>query len=52
MPFILLGRQTYQWLFAMKIKSSEMLLLQEFGITEPDSNFSLCEVLVAEGGFV
>ena len=29
-----------------------MLSLQEFGITEPSSNFSLCEVSVAEGGFV
>lgn len=29
-----------------------MLSLQEFGITEPSSNFSLCEVTVAEGGFV
>ena len=26
--------------------------LQEFGITETSSNFSLCEVSVAEGGFV
>ncbi len=29
-----------------------MLSLQEFGITEPSSNYSLCEVVVAEGGFV
>ena len=27
-------------------------LLQEFGITEPSTNYSLCEVSVAEGGFV
>lgn len=29
-----------------------MLALQEFGITEPSSNFSLCEVSVAEGGII
>ena len=29
-----------------------MLSLQEFGITEPSTNFTLCEVSVAEGGFV
>ena len=29
-----------------------MLSLQEFGITEPSTAFSLCEVTVAEGGFV
>ena len=27
-------------------------LLQEFGITEPSTNYTLCEVSVAEGGFV
>uniref|UniRef100_A0A8D8PXE9 Rap guanine nucleotide exchange factor 6 n=1 Tax=Cacopsylla melanoneura TaxID=428564 RepID=A0A8D8PXE9_9HEMI len=29
-----------------------MLALQEFGITESSSEFSLCEVSVAEGGFI
>merc|ERR1719242_2243216 len=29
-----------------------MLSLQEFGITEPSTNYTLCEVSVAEGGFV
>lgn len=29
-----------------------MLALQEFGITEPSNKFSLCEVSVAEGGFI
>ncbi|KAI5733462.1 hypothetical protein M8J76_012242 [Diaphorina citri] len=29
-----------------------MLALQEFGITEPSSHFSLCEVSVADGGFI
>ena len=29
-----------------------MLALQEFGITDPSSRFSLCEVSVAEGGII
>ena len=29
-----------------------MLALREFGITDPSSNFSLCEVSVQEEGFV
>lgn len=29
-----------------------MLALQEFGMTEPSSHFSLCEVSVAEGGII
>ncbi|XP_021942904.1 rap guanine nucleotide exchange factor 2 isoform X4 [Zootermopsis nevadensis] len=29
-----------------------MLALQEFGITDPSSHFSLCEVSVAEGGII
>ena len=29
-----------------------MKFLQEFGITEPSTNYTLCEVTVAEGGFV
>lgn len=29
-----------------------MLALQEFGITDPSSRFSLCEVSVAEGSII
>ena len=47
--------QTFKYLLVHKETTAHevvMLSLQEFGITEPSSNFSLCEVSVAEGGFV
>jgi Rap guanine nucleotide exchange factor 2 len=47
--------QTFKYLLVHKETTAHevvMLSLQEFGITEPSSNFSLCEVTVAEGGFV
>ena len=52
MYFIL---QTFKYLLVHKETTAHevvMLSLQEFGITEPSSNFSLCEVSVSEGGFV
>jgi len=47
--------QTCKYLLIHKETSAHevvMLSLQEFGITEPSTNFTLCEVSVAEGGFV
>ena len=47
--------QTFKYLLVHKETTAHevvMLSLQEFGITETSSNFSLCEVSVAEGGFV
>ena len=47
--------QTFKYLLVHKETTAHevvMLSLQEFGITEPSSNFSLCEVSVSEGGFV
>ena len=47
--------QTFKYLLVHKETTAHevvMLSLQEFGITEPSTNFTLCEVSVAEGGFV
>lgn len=47
--------QTCKYLLVHKETTAHevvMLALQEFGITEPSSNYSLCEVSVAEGGIV
>nr|XP_018902577.1 PREDICTED: rap guanine nucleotide exchange factor 2 isoform X3 [Bemisia tabaci] len=47
--------QTCKYLLVHKETTAHevvMLALQEFGITEPSSNFSLCEVSVAEGGII
>lgn len=47
--------QTFKYLLVHKETTAHevvMLSLQEFGNTEPSSNFTLCEVTVAEGGFV
>ncbi|XP_049804195.1 rap guanine nucleotide exchange factor 2 isoform X2 [Schistocerca nitens] len=47
--------QTCKYLLVHKETNAHevvMLALQEFGITEPSSNFSLCEVSVAEGGII
>jgi Rap guanine nucleotide exchange factor 2 len=47
--------QTCKYLLIHKETSAHevvMLSLQEFGITEPSTNYTLCEVTVAEGGFV
>jgi Rap guanine nucleotide exchange factor 2 len=47
--------QTFKYLLVNKETTAHevvMLSLQEFGMTESSSNFSLCEVSVAEGGFV
>ena len=47
--------QTCKYLLIHKETSAHevvMLSLQEFGITEPSTNYTLCEVSVAEGGFV
>ena len=47
--------QTFKYLLIHKETSAHevvMLSLQEFGITEPSTNFTLCEVSVAEGGFI
>merc|ERR1712168_1234619 len=47
--------QTCKYLLVHKETSAHevvMLSLQEFGITEPSTNYTLCEVSVAEGGFV
>jgi Rap guanine nucleotide exchange factor 2 len=47
--------QTFKYLLVHKETTAHevvMLSLQEFGITEQSSNFTLCEVTVAEGGFV
>lgn len=47
--------QTYKFLLVHKETTAHevvMLSLQEFGIHDPSSNFSLCEVSVGEGGMV
>ena len=47
--------QTFKYLLVHKETTAHevvMLSLQEFGIVETSSNFTLCEVSVAEGGFV
>ena len=47
--------QTFKYLLVHKETTAHevvMLSLQEFGITESSSNFTLCEVTVVEGGFV
>jgi Rap guanine nucleotide exchange factor 2 len=47
--------QTFKYLLVHKETTAHevvMLSLQEFGITESSSNYTLCEVSVAEGGFV
>ena len=47
--------QTFKYLLVHKETTAHevvMLSLQEFGITESSSNFSLCEVSVSDGGFV
>ncbi|XP_063217155.1 rap guanine nucleotide exchange factor 6-like [Bacillus rossius redtenbacheri] len=47
--------QTCKYLLVHKETTAHevvMLALQEFGITDPSSNFSLCEVSVAEGGII
>lgn len=47
--------QTFKYLLVHKETSAHevvMLSLQEFGITEPSTSYTLCEVSVAEGGFV
>ena len=47
--------QTFKYLLVHKETTAHevvMLSLQEFGITETSSNYTLCEVSVAEGGFV
>lgn len=47
--------QTFKYLLVHKETTAHevvMLSLQEFGSTEPSSNYTLCEVSVAEGGFV
>ena len=47
--------QTCKYLLVHKETTAHevvMLSLQEFGITEPSTNYTLCEVSVAEGGFV
>ncbi|XP_050430519.1 rap guanine nucleotide exchange factor 6 isoform X2 [Adelges cooleyi] len=47
--------QTCKYLLVHKETTAHevvMLALQEFGITEPSSNFSLCEVSVSEGGII
>ncbi|XP_043947130.1 rap guanine nucleotide exchange factor 2 isoform X2 [Drosophila biarmipes] len=47
--------QTYKYVLIYKETTAHevvMLTLQEFGIHDPSSNFSLCEVSVGEGGMV
>nr|CAD7257644.1 unnamed protein product [Timema shepardi] len=47
--------QTCKYLLVHKETTAHevvMLALQEFGITDPSSHFSLCEVSVAEGGII
>ncbi|XP_054267681.1 rap guanine nucleotide exchange factor 2 isoform X3 [Macrosteles quadrilineatus] len=47
--------QTCKYLLVHKETTAHevvMLALQEFGMTEPSSHFSLCEVSVAEGGII
>lgn len=47
--------QTCKYLLVHKETTARevvMLTLQEFGITDPSSNFSLCEVSVAQGGII
>lgn len=47
--------QTFKYLLVHKETTAHevvMLSLQEFGMTEPSSNYTLCEVTVADGGFV
>ena len=47
--------QSFKYLLVHKETTAHevvMLSLQEFGITEPSSNYALCEVTVADGGFV
>lgn len=47
--------QTYKFLLIHKETTAHevvMLALQEFGMHDPSSNFSLCEVSVAEGGMI
>ncbi|KAK6645111.1 hypothetical protein RUM43_001387 [Polyplax serrata] len=47
--------QTCKYLLVHKETTAHevvMLALQEFGITDPSSRFSLCEVSVAEGGII
>lgn len=47
--------QTYKFLLIHKETTAHevvMLALQEFGMHDPSSNFSLCEVSVGEGGMI
>ena len=47
--------QTYKFLLVHKETTAHevvMLALQEFGMHDPSSNFSLCEVSVGEGGMI
>lgn len=47
--------QTYKFLLVHKETTAHevvMLALQEFGMHDPSSNFSLCEVSVCEGGMI
>lgn len=47
--------QTCKYLLVHKETTARevvMLTLQEFGITDPSSNFALCEVSVAQGGII